>query len=120
MEKLRVLFVLASAGALAALATAWMHFSLNVTAAQVEKVMEPTKQETSKSLCEQFHLDLDQFNRKLRGATSIPMNRWDEHPWLPCYYAARVDGTEYRLRLGGLVEIRGADGHVREYRYWQD
>ncbi|MBF9266276.1 hypothetical protein [Paracidovorax cattleyae] len=97
-----------------------MHSALDVTATQADKVMEPTEQETSKSLCGQFHLDLEQFNRKLRGSTSIPIKRWSEYPWLPCYYAARVDGIEYRLRLGGLVEIRGTDDHVREYRHWQD
>lgn len=58
--------------------------------------------------------------RCIQGSTSIPLMRWSEYPWLPCYYAAHVDGIEYRLRQGGIVEIRGTDGHVREYRHWQD
>jgi hypothetical protein len=75
---------------------------------------------TSRALCEHFDLTLDQFNQKLGRSDAVPTARWSEYPWLPCYYAAKVDGVEYRLRLGGLVEVAGADGHVREYRHWQD
>lgn len=105
---------------LATLAAVWIRAPLNIQATRIEKITEPTEQRTSGELCEHFDLTPDQFNQKLGRSDAIATAQWSEYPWLPCYYAAKVDGMEYRLRLGGLVEVVGADGHVREYRRWQD
>ncbi len=116
----RVCWGLALLCVLATLAAVWIRAPLNIQATRIDKTMEPTEQRTSRALCEHFDLTLDQFNQKLGRSDAVPTARWSEYPWLPCYYAAKVDGVEYRLRLGGLVEVAGADGHVREYRHWQD
>ncbi len=116
----RVCWGLALLCVLATLAAVWIRAPLDIQATRIEKITEPTEQRTSRELCEHFDLTPEQFNQKLGRSDAIPAVLWSEYPWLPCYYAAKVDGVEYRLRLGGLVEVVGADGHAREYRHWQD
>lgn len=97
----------------------WITRGPQIAVYQIEKVVKADIDPQASMMCANFKLNTTQFNQKFNQAKHIWQLFLDDYMWLPCYYRATIDNKEYRLRAGGLAEVRSADGDVT-YFSWDD
>jgi hypothetical protein len=92
-----------------------------VNAISIEKHIDPKeKDEIALTLCEQFTMNIVEFNKRLNLANDIWSIEVPDHDFFPCYYRATIEGKEYRMRLGGLVEVWSQDGKLEKHLHWSE
>lgn len=96
-------------------------YNRSFDAVSIEKVIENQKQdEISRQFCSEFQMSVAEFSSKLNGAKGLWSYEVHDYDWFPCYYKAAISGKEYRLRLGGLVEIWSPNGELEKYLHWNE
>lgn len=92
----------------------WRMAPVDVPVAAIEKVMETDESPTALADCQKFSMTTEEFRLYFKQAKRIFGSEAHDYNWLPCYYRMIAAGREYRVRNGGLAEVRQG-GQIRLY-----